>query len=410
MFLASDRFFWHRSDFFGIGAMFLASERCFWHRSDVFGIRAMFLASERCFWHRSDVFRIGEMFFASERCLSCIGARFPLHRIYLFVLPTEVYFFAFAVLTGSMAYLELRSSLGEKSEMVGGPNMDNSTATGTNSTGNTIRIEPTKQGSVNSTSVNPPSQSPLMSLVLILLDFSCEVFGFISSIVLIYGLFHERKLFLVPWMIAVPTHTIIDIYTVCEIVVVYLGSKSIDADPGQDSYGALLLLTAVSITATINMYALLCVFSQYMEYKAGRGTAAHENLLSGGSFPGGPGSFRGGRPNQKPDTWYEDLIFNQSKHPNCMGKGDIPLSLLEKSDSKKSRGDSVPTVRFENETSSSSGECVEPRQKLISKKSNFDNLTSCRNLSVPSSRSRKSGYSTPTLMEESTTADSIEEM
>ncbi|KAF8785687.1 hypothetical protein HNY73_011200 [Argiope bruennichi] len=87
----------------------------------------------------------------------------------------------------------------------------------------------------------------------------------ICSIILIVGLFKDNRFLLLPWTVAVAMTTLIDV-----MVSFYLIRDAID-----EPFLAVLFVTDVLICA-INVYALLCVLSQYQDYKMG---AVEDNVV-----------------------------------------------------------------------------------------------------------------------------------
>nr|KAF7420703.1 hypothetical protein H0235_011000 [Vespula pensylvanica] len=73
----------------------------------------------------------------------------------------------------------------------------------------------------------------------------CSCFGVICCILLVYGLFKDKRIFLLPWIVNVITCSMIDIAHALYLIIV-------------------------------TVYSVLCVISQYQEYLAGRGTAADD--------------------------------------------------------------------------------------------------------------------------------------
>ncbi|XP_029669200.1 uncharacterized protein LOC115239036 isoform X5 [Formica exsecta] len=73
----------------------------------------------------------------------------------------------------------------------------------------------------------------------------CSCCGVLCSLLLLYGLYKDRKMLLLPWIIVIIVCGIIDI-----------------------AHSLYLFI--------VTIYSLLCVISQYQEYLAGRGTAAHD--------------------------------------------------------------------------------------------------------------------------------------
>ncbi|XP_035714323.1 uncharacterized protein LOC110858189 [Folsomia candida] len=231
---------------------------------------------------------------------------------------TLVYFLLFALLTGNVSYNEVVSR-----QFFSSSN-STKTTTPTNATASTL----------------PPPDAPIPTtdMVLICVDFLCEIAGFVASIVLLKGLQVDKRGYLVPWLILVPLHTLIDTFTVINIIILYM-----EHAPSQDAWWG--IVTSLTITLDfllnfINVYAFLCVVSQYQEYLAGRGSAAYEgypwrdtntsvryeaggdrNNVGGGGGGGTSGCGGGGRSNgsnpcfsvegEKSDVWCEDLVLDK---------------------------------------------------------------------------------------------------
>ncbi|XP_011873341.1 PREDICTED: uncharacterized protein LOC105565085 isoform X2 [Vollenhovia emeryi] len=95
----------------------------------------------------------------------------------------------------------------------------------------------------------------------------CSCCGVLCSLLLLYGLYKDYKMLLIPWIITVITSSVIDVTHSLYMVIVT-----------PDSYHPpkLMLYTLNFFLLCLNMYSVLCVISQYQEYSAGRGTAAHD--------------------------------------------------------------------------------------------------------------------------------------
>ncbi|XP_070513772.1 uncharacterized protein [Cardiocondyla obscurior] len=94
----------------------------------------------------------------------------------------------------------------------------------------------------------------------------CSCCGVLCSLLLLYGLYKDSKMLLIPWIITVITCGILDISHS-----LYLFVTSPDFHPSK-----LMLYTLNFFLLCLNIYSLLCVISQYQEYSAGRGTAAQD--------------------------------------------------------------------------------------------------------------------------------------
>ncbi|XP_012230925.1 uncharacterized protein [Linepithema humile] len=94
----------------------------------------------------------------------------------------------------------------------------------------------------------------------------CSCCGVLCSLLLLYGLYKDRKMLLIPWIIVVITCGVIDI---AHSVYLFIMTPAFTPP-------LLMLYTLNFFLLCLNTYSLLCVISQYQEYLAGRGTAAHD--------------------------------------------------------------------------------------------------------------------------------------
>ncbi|XP_043673402.1 uncharacterized protein LOC122631587 isoform X1 [Vespula pensylvanica] len=94
----------------------------------------------------------------------------------------------------------------------------------------------------------------------------CSCFGVICCILLVYGLFKDKRIFLLPWIVNVITCSMIDIAHALYLIIVTTNFNPITA----------MLYTLNFFLLCLNVYSVLCVISQYQEYLAGRGTAADD--------------------------------------------------------------------------------------------------------------------------------------
>ncbi|XP_012146160.1 uncharacterized protein LOC100876698 isoform X2 [Megachile rotundata] len=94
----------------------------------------------------------------------------------------------------------------------------------------------------------------------------CSCCGVICSILLLYGLCKDQRVFLIPWIIVVGTICIVDVGHS-----LYLFVVASSFDPTK-----VMLYTLNFFLLCLNIYSLLCVISQYQEYMTGRGTAADD--------------------------------------------------------------------------------------------------------------------------------------
>ncbi|XP_029172508.1 uncharacterized protein LOC114941635 isoform X2 [Nylanderia fulva] len=94
----------------------------------------------------------------------------------------------------------------------------------------------------------------------------CSCCGVLCSLLLLYGLYKDHKILLLPWISVIITCSIVDIAHS-----LYLFIVTSEFNPAR-----VMLYTLNFFLLCLNIYSLLCVISQYQEYSAGRGTAAHD--------------------------------------------------------------------------------------------------------------------------------------
>ncbi|XP_017885966.1 uncharacterized protein LOC108628499 isoform X2 [Ceratina calcarata] len=95
----------------------------------------------------------------------------------------------------------------------------------------------------------------------------CSSSGLICSVLLLYGLCKDQRVFLIPWIVAVIATCIVDVAHS-----LYLFVAASNFDPTK-----VMLYTLNFFLLCLNIYSVLCVISQYQEYMAGRGTAADDD-------------------------------------------------------------------------------------------------------------------------------------
>ncbi|XP_065205131.1 uncharacterized protein LOC135835012 isoform X2 [Planococcus citri] len=120
------------------------------------------------------------------------------------------------------------------------------------------------------TSFLEPSEVSTVTMVYYLIVLFSSTLGVVCSLLLMVGLYLEIRFLLLPWMAIISVSSFIDI----SHSAYWLTLDDPNFNP----------LTAVFFTVELfifllNAYSLLCVISQYQEYKAGRGTAAYYDLL-----------------------------------------------------------------------------------------------------------------------------------
>ncbi|XP_044733826.1 uncharacterized protein LOC123296425 [Chrysoperla carnea] len=122
--------------------------------------------------------------------------------------------------------------------------------------------------SPQSTSILEPNTVSSITMMFSIVNLCCSIIGIVSSLLLLYGLYKDNKIFLIPWIFTVSVHMIIDL--VHSIYIFVMGPfKPVNA----------ILWTMDFFHLSLYIYAFLCVVSQYQEYQAGRGTADYERQL-----------------------------------------------------------------------------------------------------------------------------------
>ncbi|XP_019889673.1 uncharacterized protein LOC113563559 isoform X3 [Ooceraea biroi] len=104
-----------------------------------------------------------------------------------------------------------------------------------------------------------------------LMVFVCSCCGVPFSFLLLYGLYMNHKILLIPWITVVISSIIIDVAHT-----LYLFSVIPNFNPTTAMFHTLSFFILCT-----NIYALLCVISQYQEYLAGRGTAGDDYVYRG---------------------------------------------------------------------------------------------------------------------------------
>ncbi|CAB0042974.1 unnamed protein product [Trichogramma brassicae] len=117
-----------------------------------------------------------------------------------------------------------------------------------------------------SNSILEPEASPAtMSFNMALL--ACSSCGVICCLLLLYGLFKDEKLFLVPWICIVIACSLVDVAHLFYLF--FVVSLAITPTTA-------MVLTIDFFLLCLNVYSVLCVISQYQEYAAGRGMASDD--------------------------------------------------------------------------------------------------------------------------------------
>ncbi|XP_071044315.1 uncharacterized protein [Parasteatoda tepidariorum] len=111
-------------------------------------------------------------------------------------------------------------------------------------------------GIVHAQTINKSPSLLAFCLLMVVLSGTC----IICSMIMLLGLYKNNRFLLLPWTVAVAMTTLIDV-----MVSFYLIRDAIT-----EPFLAVVFVTDVLICA-VNVYALLCVLSQYQEYKLGLG-------------------------------------------------------------------------------------------------------------------------------------------
>ncbi|KAK5642852.1 hypothetical protein RI129_009019 [Pyrocoelia pectoralis] len=114
--------------------------------------------------------------------------------------------------------------------------------------------------------LDPDTTSPISMVftVLILTISSCGIF---TSLVLLYGLYMDNRTLLIPWVATVTVFIIVDI---AHCIYIFI-DHTMKINPL-----SAIVFTFDFFVGSLNIYALLCVISQYQELRAGRGRACDE--------------------------------------------------------------------------------------------------------------------------------------
>ncbi|XP_075229160.1 uncharacterized protein LOC142328905 [Lycorma delicatula] len=96
----------------------------------------------------------------------------------------------------------------------------------------------------------------------------CACLGVLTCLLLVYAIYTDQRIYLVPWIFTLGLTTIVDLtHSVYMFALETMNFNPMTA----------ILFTMDFFLLCLNVYCLLCVISQYQEYKAGRGTAEFDN-------------------------------------------------------------------------------------------------------------------------------------
>nr|XP_029715568.1 uncharacterized protein LOC115259196 isoform X1 [Aedes albopictus] len=99
----------------------------------------------------------------------------------------------------------------------------------------------------------------------------CASLGVVSSVLVIIGLRMDKRTLLLPWIVVM----IADLLVECAHFVYLIVIQTLQFEPV-----TAMLFTIDFFIMCLNIYCLLCVISQYQEYKAGRGAAEEDSYTS----------------------------------------------------------------------------------------------------------------------------------
>ncbi|XP_024215693.2 uncharacterized protein [Halyomorpha halys] len=105
------------------------------------------------------------------------------------------------------------------------------------------------------------------TMVFNLIILACSSLGIVTSAILTYGLYCDNKILLIPWILTVMVTSMVDLAHSFFLFT----TEKMKFEPT-----TAILFTIDFFLLSLNVYCLLCVVSQYQEYKAGRGTADFE--------------------------------------------------------------------------------------------------------------------------------------
>ncbi|XP_044757968.1 uncharacterized protein LOC123316082 isoform X2 [Coccinella septempunctata] len=109
-----------------------------------------------------------------------------------------------------------------------------------------------------------PDTTSTTSIVFTFLILVITACGIVTSFLLLYGLYKDCKMLLLPWVVNLVVFMILDI--------LYIFYNLIEHALKWNPFISILIMLDFFITC-LHIYALLCVISQYQELKAGRGRA-----------------------------------------------------------------------------------------------------------------------------------------
>ncbi|XP_072930267.1 uncharacterized protein [Epargyreus clarus] len=96
---------------------------------------------------------------------------------------------------------------------------------------------------------------------------ACSTLGMVSCLVMILGVYKDLKFLLIPWIVSMALETCVEVVNL--VYLFYL--QTMEFNPITS-----FLFTLDFFIIVLNIYAIVCVISQFQEYLDGRGTAAFD--------------------------------------------------------------------------------------------------------------------------------------
>ncbi|CAH2034842.1 unnamed protein product, partial [Iphiclides podalirius] len=96
---------------------------------------------------------------------------------------------------------------------------------------------------------------------------ACSTMGLVSCVMMVIGVYKDIKYLLLPWIVAMGLETLVEVINL--IYLFYL--QTLNFNPITS-----FLFTLDFFLIVLNIYAMVCVISQFQEYMHGRGTAAFD--------------------------------------------------------------------------------------------------------------------------------------
>ncbi|XP_053624348.1 uncharacterized protein LOC128683115 isoform X1 [Plodia interpunctella] len=113
----------------------------------------------------------------------------------------------------------------------------------------------------------PRQRHSIVTVSLNITLLACSTLGLVACILLILGVYKDIKFMLLPWIVAMGLETMVEIINV--VYLFYL--QTLNFNPITS-----FLFTLDFFIIVLNIYAMVCVISQFQEYLDGRGTAAFD--------------------------------------------------------------------------------------------------------------------------------------